>query len=119
MEGKSSSVDAELTTGNQITGEEETRSIMERVKDKAPLFAPGDRVIPITERHSASAWEENIRSLKEILISLKREFDSCMHKIEKGCITWGKSMQMGFKKYGLEVVDGYTKFSPNFSKKWT
>jgi hypothetical protein len=117
MEGKSSLVAGELTTGDQIAGEEEIRSIMERAKDKASLFAPGDRVIPITEMHSASAWEQNFQSLKEILISLKREIDSCMHKIEKGCITWGKSMQRGFQKDGSKVADGLNQIQPKFQPK--
>jgi hypothetical protein len=117
MEGKYSSVAKELIVGNQIASEEEIRSIMEKAKDKAPLFPPEDHVIPITKMHSTLAWEENIQSLKEILIFLKREIDRCMHKIEKGCITWGKSMQMGFRKDGSEVVDGLNQIQPKFQPK--
>lgn len=53
MEENSSHVAGELTTGNQAAGEQETRLILESAKDKAPLFALGDRAIPnIVPRHN-------------------------------------------------------------------
>lgn len=58
--------------------------LLESAKDKGPFFAPGDRVIPNEEMLSIHVMKGNVQELKEILISLKREIDSCMHKTELG-----------------------------------
>ncbi|KAE7995727.1 hypothetical protein FH972_000497 [Carpinus fangiana] len=64
----------------------------------------------IEENPSQAAGElsadNQAAAVEEILLSLRMEVDSCLHKIEMGWKTWGERMQMGFAtnaKMGFDI----------------